>query len=209
MSVLRPVTVERLQALERRVLAQVGGESPRVIEVMTSLIKHAHGFVREARPTPEEWSAGLDFLVRVGHFSDERRSEFILLSDMLGLSSAVDEVNFPGIEGATPSSVEGPFHAAAPARANGDWIARGPERPRGDAMVVRGRITDVAGRAVPGATVDIWQADDAGYYDSQDRSRSSGTCAVCSPPTNRASSGSEVWCPRATPFPPMVPSGRS
>ena len=168
MSVLRPVTVERLQALERRVLAQVGGEHPRVIELMTSLVKHAHAFVREARPTPEEWAAGLDFLVRVGHFSDERRSEFILLSDMLGLSSAVDEVNFPGIEGATPSSVQGPFHAAAPARANGDWIACGPERPRGDVMVVRGRITDVAGHPVPGATVDIWQADDAGHYDSQD-----------------------------------------
>lgn len=168
MSALRPVTVERLQALERRVLTQVGGENPRMIELMTSLIKHAHAFVREARPTEAEWSAGLDFLVRVGDFCDERRNEFILLSDMLGLTSAVDEVNFPGIEGATPSSVEGPFHAAAPARANGDWIARGPERGRGDVMVVRGHVTDVAGSRIRGATIDVWQADDAGHYDSQD-----------------------------------------
>jgi hydroxyquinol 1,2-dioxygenase len=168
MSALRPVTVERLQALENRVLTQVGGDDPRTIELMTSLIRHAHAFVREARPTEAEWSAGLDFLVRVGHFCDERRNELILLSDMLGLTSAVDEVNFPGIEGATPSSVEGPFHAAAPGRANGDWIARGPERRRGEVMVVRGQVTDVAGNPVPGATIDVWQADDAGHYDSQD-----------------------------------------
>ena len=168
MSALAPVTVERLQALESRVLAQVGGEDPRTIALMTSLIKHAHAFVREARPTEAEWSAGLDFLVRVGHISDERRNEFILLSDMLGLTSAVDEVNFPGIPGATPSSVEGPFHAAAPVRENGDWIARGPERERGDVMVVRGRVTDVAGHPLAGATIDVWQADDAGHYDSQD-----------------------------------------
>jgi catechol 1,2-dioxygenase len=168
MSALRPVTVERLQALEDRVLALVGSADPRTNELMTSLIRHAHAFVREARPTPEEWSASLDFLVRVGHFCDERRNELILLSDMLGLTSAVDEVNFPGIAGATPSSVEGPFHAAAPVRANGDWIACGPERARGDVMVVRGRVTDVAGNPVAGATIDIWQADDAGRYDSQD-----------------------------------------
>lgn len=168
MSTLLPVTLERLQALERRVLTQVSGDNPRLIELMTSLVKHAHAFVREARPTEAEWSAGLDFLVRVGHICDERRNEFILLSDMLGLTSAVDEVNFPGIEGATPSSVEGPFHAAAPVRANGDWIARGPERDRGEVMVVRGHVTDVTGNPVAGATIDVWQADDAGHYDSQD-----------------------------------------
>ena len=149
-------------------LTQVGGENPRMIELMTSLIKHAHAFVREARPTEAEWSAGLDFLVRVGDFCDERRNEFILLSDMLGLTSAVDEVNFPGIEGATPSSVEGPFHAPAPARANGDQQAGGPERGRGDVMVVRGHVTDVEGSRIRGATIDVWQADDAGHYDSQD-----------------------------------------
>jgi len=168
MTVLRPLTLERLRVLEARVLAQVGGGDARLIELMTNLVRHAHAFVRETRPTPEEWSAAVDFLVRVGQITDERRNELILLSDMLGLTSAVDEVNFPGVNGATPSSVEGPFHAAAPSRTNGDWIAGGPERGRGDVMVVRGRVATLADNPVPGASVDIWQADDAGHYDSQD-----------------------------------------
>jgi len=174
MTTLRPLTLERLRALEARVLAQVGGGDARLIELMTSLLRHAHAFVRETRPTSEEWSAAIGFLVRVGQITDERRNEMILLSDMLGLTSAVDEVNFPGVDGATPSSVEGPFHAAAPPRTNGDWIACGPERLRGDAMVVRGRVTTLAGHPVPQASIDIWQADDAGHYDSQDPEQEPG-----------------------------------
>ena len=162
-----PLTLKRLEALEATVLAHVGG-TPRLAELMSGLLKHAHAFVRETRPTHDEWMAGVDFLIRVGHTCNENRNECLLLSDMLGLTSAVDEVNFPGIEGATPSSVEGPFHAAAPARANGDWISHGPERIRGDVMVVRGLVTDIAGRPVAGASVDIWQANDTGRYDSQD-----------------------------------------
>ena len=162
------LSVERLQALEKGVLDLVDGGNPRLIELMTSIIKHAHALVRETQPTPEEWAAALDFLIRVGRTCTDQRNEFILLSDTLGLTSAVDEVNFHGLEGATPSSVEGPFHSAAPPRANGDWIACGPERTRGGIMVVRGVVTDVPGRPIGGAVVDIWQADDAGYYDSQD-----------------------------------------
>jgi catechol 1,2-dioxygenase len=111
---------------------------------------------------------GLDFLVRTGHISTEYRNEFILLSDMLGLTTAVDDANFLGDSDATPSTVEGPFHSAAPARRNGDWISGGPERQRAEPMVVRGRVTDTDGTPIAGASVDVWQADDAGHYDSQD-----------------------------------------
>lgn len=159
---------QRLDALETAVLAQVGGDDPRFGELITSLIRHLHAFVREIRPTPEEWLQGLGFLVRTGQISDAYRNEFILLSDMLGLTSAVDDVNFVGGSDATPSSVEGPFHSVAPARENGDWIAAGAERDRAEPMVVRGRVTDTDGTPVAGATVDIWQADDAGHYDTQD-----------------------------------------
>jgi catechol 1,2-dioxygenase len=162
------LTLRRLLALETTVLEQIRGDDPRLIGLMTSLIRHTHAFVREARPTPEEWATAIDFLVRVGQASDTQRNELILLFDMLGLTSAVDEVNFPGIDGATPSSVEGPFHSRAPRRANGAWIAGGPERHRGSVMVGLGSITDVEGRPLARATVDIWQADDAGHYDSQD-----------------------------------------
>jgi catechol 1,2-dioxygenase len=165
---LTPLTIKRLQELEAAVLAQVRSDDPRVNELMTSLMRHAHAFVQEARPTHDEWATAVDFLIRVGQACTAQRNELILLMDMLGLTSAVDDVNFPGIPGATPSSVEGPFHASAPPRSNGDWISGGPERGRGETMVVRGTVTGVAGDPIAAATVDIWQADDAGHYDSQD-----------------------------------------
>ena len=168
MTSLNSLTEHRLDDLLDTVLANVGGDDPRLIEIMNGLIRHAHAFVREVQPTEDEWLAGLAFLVRVGHMCDDKRNEFILMSDMLGLTSAVDEVNFPGIAEATPSSVEGPFHSAAAPRANGDWVANGPERERAEPMLVRGRVTDLEGKPIAGATIDIWQADDTGHYDVQD-----------------------------------------
>jgi catechol 1,2-dioxygenase len=165
---------QRLDALLQTVLGQVKGDDPRFSELISALIRHLHAFVREARPTPEEWLAGLGFLVRTGQISNEYRNEFILLSDMLGLTTAVDDVNFVGGSDATPSSVEGPFHSAAPARQNGDWIAEGPERQRAEVMVVRGRVTDIDGKPIAGAVVDVWQADDAGHYDTQDPAQDLG-----------------------------------
>jgi hydroxyquinol 1,2-dioxygenase len=164
----------RLDALRDAVLAQNSAPDPRVGELLDALIRHLHAFVREARPTPEEWRAGLDFLVRTGHTCTDQRNEFILLSDTLGLTTAVDDANFTGDANATPSSVEGPFHSPAPARQNGDWIADGPERARAEVMVVRGRVTDTEGKPIAGATVDIWQADDAGHYDTQDPAQELG-----------------------------------
>ncbi|XVQ89730.1 dioxygenase [Microbispora siamensis] len=168
------VREDRLDALLSTVLGQIGGADPRLRELTTSLVRHLHAFVRETRPTEDEWLTGIDFLVRTGHTCTDQRNEFILLSDMLGLTSAVDEVNHAGPAEATPSSVEGPFHAPAPPRENGAWIAEGPERRRGQAMVVRGRVTDTGGTPIEGATVDIWQADDAGHYDSQDPAQRPG-----------------------------------
>ncbi|MBB2741535.1 UNVERIFIED_ORG: catechol 1,2-dioxygenase [Microbispora rosea subsp. rosea] len=168
------VREDRLDALLSAVLGRIGGSDPRLRELTTSLVRHLHAFVREARPTEDEWLTGIGFLVRTGHTCTDRRNEFILLSDMLGLTSAVDEVNHAGPAEATPSSVEGPFHAPAPPRENGAWIAEGPERRRGQVMVVRGRVTDTGGTPIGGATVDIWQADDAGHYDSQDPAQPPG-----------------------------------
>ena len=165
---------ERLDALLTAVLGQVQGADPRTNELISSLIRHLHAFVRETRPTDSEWLTGLDFLVRTGHTCTAERNEFILLSDMLGLTTAVDDVNFVGDPRATPSSVEGPFHSPAPARNNGEWISSGPERARAQEMVVRGLVTDTDGTPIPGATVDIWQADDAGKYDTQDPAQDPG-----------------------------------
>jgi hydroxyquinol 1,2-dioxygenase len=165
---------DRLETLLASVLSRNTGDDPRRRELIEALVRHLHAFVRETRPTPQEWLAGLDFLVRTGHTCTEHRNEFILLSDMLGLTTAVDDVSFVAAAGATPSSVEGPFHSPAPVRENGDWISTGPERHRAQVMVVHGRVTDTDGTPIPGAAVDVWQADDAGHYDTQDPAQELG-----------------------------------
>ncbi|MEV0614574.1 dioxygenase [Nonomuraea sp. NPDC050404] len=160
--------------LLRQVLSQIDGPDPRVNEVVSALVRHLHAFVEEVRPTDEEWIAGLDFLIETGRVCTPHRNEFILVSDMLGLTSAVDEVNNSGPEGMTPSSVEGPFHSPAPAREPGAWISFGPERERGVPTVVHGRVLDCDGTPLAGATLDLWQANDTGLYDSQDDTQEIG-----------------------------------
>ena len=168
------VAQNELGRLLAEVQAQIKTDDPRLAEIVRSAVTHLHAFVREVRPTEREWLAGLDFLARTGQACTDTRDEFILLSDMLGLTSAVDEGNHAGPSEATPSSVEGPFHSPAPARPPGAWLAEGPERERGEQMVVHGRVGDCAGNPIHGATVDIWQADDAGHYDTQDPAQPPG-----------------------------------
>jgi catechol 1,2-dioxygenase len=137
---------------------------PRLRELITTLIRHLHQFATETRLTPEEWLAGLRFLTATGQKCDARRQEFVLLSDVLGLSSLVDIVN--AADGATESTVLGPFYVdGAPARAMGEHIGR-PED--GSPTLVRGSVTDVAGQPVDKATLDVWQSNDQGFYDTQD-----------------------------------------
>src|ERR1700761_3005384 len=95
-------------------------DDPRLRQVMTALVKHAHAFVREIEPTQAEWAKAIEFLTRTGQMCDDKRQEFILLSDVLGISMLVDAINHRQSNGATPSTVEGPFHVPdAPAVANG------------------------------------------------------------------------------------------
>ena len=140
---------------------------PRLRELITALVRHLHAFAAETRLTPAEWMAGLQFLTATGQKCDARRQEFVLLSDVLGLSSLVDVINAAG--GATESTVLGPFYVAgAPARAMGEHSGR-PED--GSPTLVRGRVTDTAGRPLDGATLDVWQSNDSGLYDTQDPSQ--------------------------------------
>src|SRR6187549_2898823 len=83
---------------------------PRLREVVGSLVRHLHAFVREVEPTEAEWMAGIDFLTRVGRMCDDKRQEFILMSDVLGVSILVDAINHRVPESATPTTVVGPFH---------------------------------------------------------------------------------------------------
>jgi hydroxyquinol 1,2-dioxygenase len=159
-------------SLTDRILDQVRTESPRTGELLTALIRHLHDFVLETGPTPEEWRYGLDFLARTGQFCTSDRHEFILLSDILALSSLVDRLSNEGA--GTPSTVEGPFHTAAPRREMGAIIATGAEWSRGGWTVLHGAVTGPDGGPVAGATIDIWQSDDLGRYDVQDDAQPAG-----------------------------------
>jgi hydroxyquinol 1,2-dioxygenase len=138
---------------------------PRLRQVMTALIKHVHAFVREIEPTQTEWATAIDFLTRTGQMCDEKRQEFILFSDVLGVSMLVDAITHRRSSGATPSTVEGPFHVPnAPAMANGANMA--VDAP-GIPCFCTGKVRGLGGEAIAGATLDLWQTDGEGLYEAQ------------------------------------------
>ncbi|MEW6642387.1 MAG: intradiol ring-cleavage dioxygenase [Pseudomonadota bacterium] len=139
--------------------------NPRIKEISEALVRHLHAFVREVRPTQKEWEQGIDFLTRTGHMCDDKRQEFILLSDALGVSMLVDAINHPVPEGATETTVLGPFYVqAAPERALGEDISGGIE---GDPLLVTGTVSSSDGQPIPHAIIDVWHSDNDGYYDVQ------------------------------------------
>jgi hydroxyquinol 1,2-dioxygenase len=138
---------------------------PRLAELMTALVKHLHAFAREVRLTEAEWMAAVQWLNRTGQISNEKREEFILASDVLGLSMLVVQMNHRLDPAATPATVLGPFHiAGSPELGFGGDMSDGLE---GVPLFVHGQVRDLAGAPVPGAELDVWQADDEGVYEAQ------------------------------------------
>ena len=139
---------------------------PRLRQLMLSLVRHLHAFVKEVELTEAEWIAAIRFLTDAGHMCDDKRQEFILLSDTLGVSMVVDLINHRKPEGATESTVFGPFHRdGAPELPPGGNIA--PRDTKGTPAIISGRVLDLLGRPIAGALLDVWQADSTGRYDSQ------------------------------------------
>ncbi len=136
---------------------------PRLREILQKLVPHLHNFVREVRPTVAEWEAAIAFLTASGQRCDDTRQEFILLSDVLGVSMLVETLN--GQEAGTESTVLGPFHVVeSPDRENGENI----DLLGGAAQaVVTGRVLDPDGTPLAGATIDVWQCTEKGFYDVQ------------------------------------------
>lgn len=137
----------------------------RLRTVLSSLVRHLHGFVRDVEPTLAEWERAIEFLTEVGQTCDDKRQEFILLSDVLGVSMLVETINARGAADATASTVLGPFHVVeSPRRDLGDNtdLLRG-----GEPCVITGRVRSVDGTPLPGARLDVWQANDRGFYDVQ------------------------------------------
>ncbi|MBV0912453.1 intradiol ring-cleavage dioxygenase [Anianabacter salinae] len=184
-----------------------GAEDPRLKEVMEVIVRHLHAAVKEIEPTQEEWMKAIMFLTGTGQMCSEWRQEYILLSDITGVSMLVDAINNRKPTGATESTVLGPFHIEdAPERALGDDICLDQ---KGEPMLVRGRILDIAGNPIPGAKIDVWQANDEGFYDVQQKG--------LQPDFNlrgvfRANEAGEYWFrgvkPRFYPIPDDGPVGK-
>ncbi|MTH33676.1 6-chlorohydroxyquinol-1,2-dioxygenase [Paracoccus limosus] len=138
---------------------------PRLATVMASLVRHLHDFIKDVGLTQEEWDYAIGFLTRTGQICSAERQEFILLSDVLGVSMLVDAINNRRPEGATENTVFGPFHVMdAPIRQMGDNITLDG---KGESCLFEGRVLDLDGNPIEGVTVDVWSDNAEGYYDVQ------------------------------------------
>ncbi|MCS0628226.1 intradiol ring-cleavage dioxygenase [Telluria mixta] len=157
---------------------QIAATAPqRLAEIVAALTRHLHDFAREVRLSESELMAGIQFLTQVGQTCDDRRQEFILLSDVLGLSMLVTAQNNRKPAGCTEATVFGPFHVEdSPKHALGDDIANGAQ---GEPCFVRGAVKGLGGEPVANARLEVWQADEDGFYDVQyaglDQSRARAT----------------------------------
>ena len=148
------------------VISRIAADTdPRLRQIVSVLVKHLHAAVKELEPSQDEWLQAIQFLTATGHKSDDWRQEFILLSDVLGVSMLVDAINNRKPSGASESTVLGPFHVdGAPELAMGADICLDQ---KGEPMLVRGRIIDIKGNPINAAKIDVWQANDEGFYDVQ------------------------------------------
>jgi hydroxyquinol 1,2-dioxygenase len=171
-------------------------ENPRLKELMVSLVRHVHSYIREVRLTEEEWNAAIAFLTRAGHITDDKRQEFVLLSDALGASMQTIAVNNEAYGDATEATVFGPF-----------FVEGSPEVPLGgdtafgavgEPCWVEGTVKDVEGRPLPGARIEVWEADENGLYDVQyDDGRTAARAHLFADEQGRYS----FWAITPTPYP--------
>lgn len=158
------------EAIEDDVVARVvatfdDAPDPRLRQVMQALARHLHAFIRDVRLTEQEWTAAIEFLTAVGHITDDKRQEFILLSDVLGASMQMVAVNNQAYKDATEATVFGPFFLdGSPQIPLGGDIAGGAP---GEPCWIEGTVTDTDGNPVAGARIEVWEADDDGFYDVQ------------------------------------------
>lgn len=145
-----------------RVDRQAGGP---LQDFMLPFIEHLHALIRETRPSHADWRKTMEFLTEVGHASDERRQEWALLSDLLGVTALIEEINTSRPKGATPNTVRGPFYRADAPRLplDADISLDGVGVP----LWVSGEVRDLDGQPIAGATIETWQANSHGFYENQ------------------------------------------
>ncbi|TQL66262.1 hydroxyquinol 1,2-dioxygenase [Nocardioides albertanoniae] len=197
MSDVSPEQQEVEQTLVDTVVASFDAcEDPRLKEVMVSLVKHLHGFIRDVRLTEEEWGSAIEFLTKAGHITDDVRQEFILLSDTLGASMQTININNEAYADATEATVFGPFFVDdSPAIELGGDMAFGAP---GEPCWVTGTVTDTDGSPLAGAKIEVWEADEDGLYDVQ---RDADTRAARAHLFTDAEGGYRFWGLTPTPYP--------
>ncbi|KAI9510325.1 aromatic compound dioxygenase [Russula earlei] len=179
--------------------------NPRVKLIFSNLISKLHEFVAETNITTDEWMSTIDFLTRTGQTCTPLRQEFILLSDVLGVSALVDALNNPPVANATESSVLGPFFTEdAPDVPLGGSIA---SEGKGEYMYVEGRVLASSGKPVPGAVIETWETDDKGYYDTQYTERPAPDCRGRLRTDEEGKFGYRAIVPVAYPIPGDGPVG--
>lgn len=195
------MTARSQDAVEERLVENVlrsfdDCTDPRLKQLMTSLVQHLHSFVRDVRLTEEEWTAAIAFLTETGHITDDRRQEFILLSDVLGVSMQTINVNNPAYEDATEATVFGPFFVDDAPRIDNGGDSAGDAA--GQPCWVEGTVRGTDGEPIPGARIEIWEADEEGFYDVQyDDARVSGRAHLYSDEDG----GYRFWALTPTPYP--------
>jgi len=194
---MKDLTIDNIT--ENTVLINSQSSDQRLTYVMERLVTHLHDFARETRLSTDEWMAALNFLVRVGQISSDVRHEFILLSDVLGLSLLVDAIDHPKPPASTEGSVLGPFHThEAEDMAHGDHMSHDPQ---GEPCLVVCTIKDVKGNPIEGVKVDIWETDSTGHYDVQhaERDGPDGRCVM------RSDKDGVFWFKAIVPVPYPIP----
>ncbi|KAE8342079.1 hypothetical protein BDV24DRAFT_46816 [Aspergillus arachidicola] len=174
-------------------------EDERMKYVLERLVSHLHDFARETRLSSQEWMAGLMFLTEVGKICSDVRQEFILLSDILGLSILVDSIDHPKPPGSTEGTVLGPFHThEAEVMPHGDSMSHDP---KGEPLLVVCTLKDTNGNPISDVKIDIWETDSTGHYDVQyaDRNGPDGRCIM------RSDDSGVFWFKAITPVPYPIP----
>ncbi|CAG8407686.1 unnamed protein product [Penicillium salamii] len=174
-------------------------EDERMKYILERLVTHLHDFARETRLSSDEWMTGLRFLTEVGQICTDVRQEYILLSDVLGLSILVDSIDHPKPKGSTEGTVLGPFHTHdAEEMPPGDSMSHDP---KGEPLLVVCTLKDMAGRPIEGVKIDIWETDSTGHYDVQYAGREGpdGRCIM------RSDGSGVFWFKAITPVPYPIP----
>jgi protocatechuate 3,4-dioxygenase beta subunit len=195
--VLKDLTIDNIT--ENVHLINVSNPSARFRFLLERLVTHLHDFARETRLSTEEWMQGIQFLTATGQICTDVRQEFILLSDILGLSLLIDSIDHPKPAGATEGTVLGPFHTHEAEHVENGGIMS--HDANGEPLLAVCTVKDMKGNPIPGVKIDIWETDSQGFYDVQhaDRDGPDGRCVITS------DSEGKFWFKGIVPVPYPIP----